>query len=1107
VKSAATGQNLVVSTACNDSRPGEKRIRVFAVAVFVACLFCALLTRAATPLLAEDFFVREVQPILQENCFKCHSHSAEKIKGGLVLDSLDGMLTGGDTGAAIVPGDVEKSLLIKAIRYQDEDLQMPPKDKKLSGAQIATLEQWVKDGAVWPGQTGKPRKVRGKISDEDRQWWAFQPLMKVKPLKADEAEWAKNDVDRFVFAKLADNHLRPSPEASRIALARRLYFDLWGLPPTPEQIEFFLADKSADAYEKLVDQLLASPRYGERWARHWLDLVRYADSDGYRIDDLRPTAWRYRDYVINAFNSDKPYDEFVREQIAGDEMTPRTPERLIATGYLRHWIYEYNNRDVVGQWTTILNDITDTTGDVFLGLGVQCARCHDHKFDPILQKDYYRLQAFFAPLLPCEDIDVATDSERAEHQAKLSKWEEMTKELRAQIAEVEAPYRKKAQDVILPKFIEETLALINKPVAERTPWEHQIAELAYRQVTYEEYRMKITGADDKEKHVGLLKQLAKFDEFKPAPLPSALIATDVGAMAPPLVMPKKPKEPIEPGLLSVFDEKPMTILPPPGMTNTTGRRTALAQWLTNPENPLTTRVIVNRVWQYHFGRGLVGTSSDLGKLGEKPSHPELLDWLARRFVQDGWSFKKLHRLIVTSATYRQASERGAPAPRDLVNAERADLEIRAPKIDPENRLLWRFPIRRLDAEQIRDSILAVTGELQLDAGGPAVDTFKPRRSIYTKVMRNSRDPLLEVFDAPQNFFSAAQRDTTTTPVQSLMLINSQYMLQRAQAMAARLQKSGAKSDDELTAMAYKLAFGRAPTSSERSAAATFLREQQTRVELERASSAVAGFVADKIPYRDGKAALMSPRSGQERFVVPESDSLPAEDFTIEAFVVLRSLYDGSEVRTIASHWSGKPNEPGWGFGVTSLKSQRRPQTLVLQLTGQGADGKPAYEPVFSDLYINLNKPYFVAATISLTNTNEGGVIFYAKDLSNDDEPMQVAKVAHKVISSIRSKTSFVIGGRGLLKDHVWDGPIDDVRLSRAALRQEQLLLTSEAMSSSTCGYWQFEAKPSVFRDSSPNQNDIKPLLASRAVTVDRKTVALTDFCHVLLNANEFLYVE
>jgi len=1043
-------------------------------------------------LVGADF--QQVQPIFQENCFKCHSHSAEKIKGGLVLDSLDGMLTGGDTGPALVPGEPDKSLLIKAIRYTDEDLQMPPSKnggRKLSDAQVALIEQWVKDGAVWPGQSGKAKKVRGKITEEDRRWWAFQPLAKPVPPKVEDRGWAKNDIDKFIFQTLQRNGLRPSVEASRLALARRIYFDLWGLPPSPEEIESFVADQSADAYEKLVDKLLASPRYGERWARHWLDLVRYADSDGYRIDDLRPTAWRYRDYVINAFNSDKPYDEFVREQIAGDEMTPRTPERMIATGFLRHWIYEYNNRDVVGQWNTILNDITDTTGDVFLGLGVQCARCHDHKFDPILQKDYYRMQAFFAPILPREDIDVATEAERAAYRAKIGQWEEMTKELREQIADLEAPYRMKAQGIILPKFIEETLALINKPIAERTPWEHQIADLAYRQVTYEEYRMKITGADDKEKHVGLLKQLAKFDEFKPSPLPHALIVTDVSATAPPLFIPKKPQQPVEPGLLSVFDEKPLSIFPPAGMTNTTGRRTALAGWIANPENPLTTRVIANRVWQYHFGRGLVGTSSDFGRIGERPSHPELLDWLARRFVEDGWSFKKLHRLIVTSATYRQSS-----MPDDAGR-----------RIDPENRLFWHAPMRRLEAEQIRDTILAVTGELEMDMGGPAVDTFKPRRSIYTKVMRNNRDPLLEAFDAPQSFFSASQRDTTTTPVQSLLLINSQYMLQRAQAMAGRLQRNGAKTEDELIAAAYRLALGRAPTTEESSAGKRFLREQQARVDLERASSAVAGFIADKIPYRDGKAALMSPRSSQERFVVPESESMPSEDFTIEAFVVLRSLYEGSEVRTIASHWSGKQSEPGWGFGVTSLKSQRRPQTLVLQLSGQGADGKPAYEPVFSDLHINLNKPYFVAATISLANTNEEGVTFYAKDLSNDDEPMQVAKIAHKVVGGIRPKVSFVIGGRGILKDHVWDGPIDDVRLSRAALRQEQLLLTSEAVTSTTCGYWQFEAKPSVFRDSSPNRNDIKPMLASRAITVDRKTVALTDFCHVLLNANEFLYVE
>src|ERR1043166_9019452 len=814
---------------------------------------------------ADDFFASRVQPIFQERCFKCHSHSAEKIKGGLVLDSLDAMLTGGDSGPAIVPGNPNKSLLVQAIRYTNEDLQMPPTKnggEKLSEAEIASIEQWVKDGAAWPGQTTKAKRVRGKITEEDRKWWAFQPLAKVSPPDITN-DWTRNDIDRFIFAALAQKELRPAREANRIALARRLYFDLWGLPPPPEQMEAFLSDSSLGAYEKLVDRLLASPRYGERWARHWLDLVRYADSDGYRIDDFRPTAWHYRDYVINALNNDKPYDEFVREQIAGDEMTPRTPERLIATGYLRHWIYEYNNRDVVGQWNTILNDITDTTGDVFLGLGVQCARCHDHKFDPILQKDYYRLQSFFAAILPREDIDAATDAERAEYNAKLAKWEEMTKEIRAQIAELEAPYRKKAQGVILPKFIEEIRALIDKPVAERMPWEHQIAELAYRQVTYEEARMKITG-DDREKHVGLLKQLAKFDGFKPAPLPHAWLVTDTGPIAPPTFIPKKTNQVIEPGLLSVIDEKPINVFFPAGMTNTTGRRTALAQWFTRPDNPLTPRVIVNRVWQYHFGRGLVSTSSDFGHLGEKRSHPELLDWLARRFVEEGWSLKKLHRLIVTSATYRQASSswrdelRESPSisvKADERSGTRPSNDPR--KIDPENHLLWHFPMHRLDAEQVRDSILAVTGELQLDAGGPPVDAFKPRRSIYTKVMRNSRDPLLDVFEEPQNFSSASQRDTTTTPVQSLMLINSQYMLQRARAFAARLQKSGITSEKELVRSAYQLAFGREPSGDESSTALKFIRDQQKRVNVERASSAVAGFIGDKIPYRDGKAALRS----------------------------------------------------------------------------------------------------------------------------------------------------------------------------------------------------------------------------------------------------------
>jgi len=1056
------------------------------------CTVGILCTSAARAGEREEFFTRSVKPILQENCFKCHSHDADKIKGGFVLDSLDGLLTGGDTGPAIVPGAPEKSLLIKAIRYTDENLQMPPKGKRLQPEQVAVIEKWVKEGAVWPGEAGKPKRVRGKITDEDRKWWAFQPLAKPALPSVRNKEWPRNDIDYFILAKLESADLKPSAEAAKTVLVRRLYFDLWGLPPTPEQIDEFVQDESATAYDRLVDKLLASPRYGERWARHWLDLVRYADSDGYKIDEFRPNAFRYRDYVIDSLNADKPYDQFVREQLAGDEMQPRTAEEMIATGYLRLWIYEYNNRDVVGQQTTILNDITDTTADVFLGMGMQCARCHDHKFDPILQKDYYRLQAFFAPLLPREDIDLASPAERADYQARLGKWEKASASVREQIEALQKKQREKAESGAIAKFPEETQAILKKPAAERTPLEEQYAQLAYRQVTYEfdHLRTRFKGAE-KEKLVSLEKKLAAFDSIKPAPLPHALVVTDVGPVAPPVVIPKRPGEPIEPGFPTVLQEEPANI-PATGGTNTTGRRTALAKWLTDPKNPLTARVMVNRVWQYHFGRGLVGTSSDFGHLGEKPSHPELLDWLAGQFIENGWSLKKLHRLIVTSAAYREGSA-GAAA---NAGARRAD---------PENRLLWHAPVLRLEAEQIRDALLAISGELQLDPGGPAVDTFKPRRTIYTKVLRNSRDPLLEVFDGPQNFASTPQRDATTTPVQSLFLINSPYMLQRARALEARLA-SGSKGDTDFITAAYRLVLGRTPDTDEMQAALKFLHDQPARIDPVRAASAAAGFIGDKIPYRDGKAALVSPKSEQERLIVPDTEDFPTEDFSIEAYIVLRSVYDGSQVRTIASHWTGRKGDPGWALGVTSLKSMRRPQTLVLQLTTKDEAGRKHYEPVFSDLHISLNKPYFVAATVTLNETNEDGITFYAKDLSNDDEPVQIAHIAHQVTGTLPARSAFVIGGHAEGSDHLFDGLVDDVRLSRGALKQEQLLLTSEATTDRTCGFWQFEPKPDVFRDSSPNHHNIRPQPRGVA-NVDRAAAARADFCHVLLNANGFLYVE
>jgi mono/diheme cytochrome c family protein len=1048
---------------------------------------------AASDSEGERFFTDKVKPIFVEHCHNCHSHNADKIKGGLVVDSLSGVLTGGDSGPAIVPGDPKKSLLIVAISYTDEDLQMPPKGKKLSDAQIRTLTEWVSMGAPWPASDTN-KIARGKITEEDRQWWSFQPLKKVAPPEVDDGGWSRNEIDRFIYAKLAAEGLKPSPEASRTALIRRLSFNLIGLPPAPAEVDAFVNDTSSDAYEKLIERLLSSQHYGERWARHWLDLVRYADSDGYRIDDYRPHAWRYRDYVINAFNSDKSYDRFVKEQLAGDELWPEETESMVATSFLRHWIYEYNNRDVKGQWTTILNDLTDTTGDLFLGLGMQCARCHDHKFDPILQKDYYRLQAFFAPILPRDDLPLASREAYAAYQEKLRKWEEATAEIRRAIEEIEAPHRDAAGEMAITKFPEDIQELIRKPREQRTPYEHQIADLAYRQVIYEHNRFqsRIKG-DEKDRWDALKKQLAEFDHLKPAAPPPVFSATDVGREAPPVFLPKGKKEPVEPGFLTLLDDKPAVIPVPATAPNSTGRRTALANWIVDPKNPLTKRVIVNRVWQYHFGRGLVGTSSDFGKLGETPSHPELLDWLAQRFVADGWSLKKLHKLIVTSATYRQSA---LTPPTDVAKAK-----------DPENRWLWRMNIRRLDAEQIRDALLAASRELDFQPGGPPVEASKPRRTIYTKAMRNTRDPLLDVFDAPENFVSTGQRNVTTTPNQALLMINGNYLLERARAMAERLESQKFASDEDVVSAAYRLAFGREPQSIERSDALSFLREQAGRVDTKPRSPRAIAFESDKMPYREGRAAVMQPGGMQNKFEVPNSGSLVSAKFTVEAFVLLKSVYDDASVRTIAALWDGKENSPGWSLGVTGRRSRHRPQTLVLQLASEATEGSTGVEAIFSGLNIQFNTPYFVAVSVDLANTNESGVTFYSKDLSNDDEPLQMAYVAHRTAEPIRATANFTIGGRDTRLDHVWDGLIDDVRLSNAVLKPEQLLLTSESITESTMGFWRFESATSYHKDASPRANDIRAKVAPETAPANPRTAALTDFCHVLLNANEFLYVD
>ncbi|MCE9560517.1 MAG: DUF1549 domain-containing protein [Planctomycetes bacterium] len=1068
--------------------------------MFIALVaFVAMVPRvsAAEPTKEQaEFFEKQVRPLLTDKCYSCHSEAQKKNKGGLVVDSLAALLQGGDSGAAVVPGDPEKSKLIEAVRYKNDDLKMPPKEK-LSDGDIDTLTKWVKMGAPWPnaGKTTS-RRVPGKITDEDRKWWAFVPVKRpAVPELSNPQAAIRNEIDRFILAKLDQNKLTPAPEAERRVLIRRVTLDLTGLPPSPEEVETFVADKAADAYERLVDRLLASPRFGERSARLWLDLVRYADSDGYRIDDYRPNAWRYRDYVIRSFNADKPYDRFTQEQLAGDELFPGDPDSLIATGYLRHWVYEYNQRDVRTQWNLILDDVTDTTGDVFLGMGMQCARCHDHKFDPILQKDYFRLRAFFSGLLPRQDLIAATEEEQAAHAKKLAAWEAKTADLRAELAKIEAPYRKQAAESSITKFPPDIQAMIRKPVAERSTFEHQLAELAYRQVYYEFDRIERSlKGTDKERALAIRRELNVFDAMKPPPLPIAFAATDAGVHAAPVTIPKKGDAEIEPGFLTLLEEKPAAIKPLP---NSSGRRSALAKWLTDPANPLAGRVMVNRLWQQHFGRGLAANASDFGRLGDPPTHPELLDWLTSEFVTPSqkaqpWSLKHIHRLIITSAAYRRDATHSDPKAGRLT--------------DPENKLLWRGGVRRLDAEQIRDSLFAVTGELDLRTGGQGTPATESRRTVYTRIMRNSRDSLLDVFDAPYWFNSASSRDTTTTPVQSLLLFNSQTLLLRSRALADRLAKDE-PDEAKRVERAYQLVFGRAPTAEEASVAKTFLAEQAKRIDPKRSGSAAAEFVGGKIPYRDGQAAEVKLGS-HPGFEVPHAELFPKADFTIEAFIYPQSVADTAAVRTVAAKWDGDAKHAGWLFGVTGKKSRRKPQTVVLQLFGKKTDDTFGEEAIFSDQHVALNKPYYLAASITLAKDKEPGqVVFHLKDLSNDDEPLLTAKVKHSIVGNVENKLPMTIGSRGLKGENGFDGLLDDIRVSSAALGVDQLLFTREGTNKHTVGYWQFEAKPNVFKDGSGHGYDIRPVAIVGKGTRDVNKAAWVDLCHVLLNASEFLYVE
>ncbi|WP_422926692.1 DUF1549 and DUF1553 domain-containing protein [Singulisphaera sp. PoT] len=693
---------------------------------------------------------------------------------------------------------------------------------------------------------------------EKREHWAYQIPKRPELPSIKEEGWVKNPIDRFILAGLEEMDYPHSAEADKAALIRRVTYDLTGLPPTPKEVEAFQADTRGDAYERLVDRLLDSPHYGERWAQHWLDLAHFAETNGFELDAERPDAWRYRDWVVNALNADMPYDQFVNLQLAGDEFAPGDVNALIATGFGRCGPREIvgGNIDPVVKRQSELTEITGTVGSVFLGLTIACARCHDHKFDALPTTDYYRLQSFFAGAKMVEK-PIATDAEKASYDAAVKAIAEKTGPLKQKMAELEAPYRAALLARKKSMLTDNERAILAIPEKERTPVQQRLAEgiNTTLNVTWEEVVAAVAkNPADEVRREKLKLEIYAFEVKLPRPPAQAMALVDDGKEAPETHVAKRgdPKA-----------HGPMVIPRPPGVVlaslpseafseasvkptdSTTGRRQALASWLTRPDNPLTSRVMVNRLWQHHFGRGIVATPNDFGVRGEAPTHPELLDWLATELIGQGWKLKPIHRLMVTSATYRQTSAQ--PANKG---------EAKQATDDPENTTLWRMNRRRLDAESLRDAMLVASGELNPKMGGPSVlaplekevedlifteaevvdlwpvtpdPSEHVRRSLYLFRKRNVRYPLFDAFDAPDTQTACAERGVSTHALQALVLMNSDYSVARARALSSRIFREEPGNREARIRHAYRIVLARDPKPKELEQASAFLDGQTQRL--------------------------------------------------------------------------------------------------------------------------------------------------------------------------------------------------------------------------------------------------------------------------------------
>ncbi len=940
-------------------------------------------------------FEADIASILVARCIECHNE--RKSSGGLDLSSSVSVSKGGDSGAAIEAGDAAGSYLFQRIR----DGEMPPESRgesqKLPDDEIALIEQWIAGGGAWPKNRTlnlyeKTSTVRGGLD-----WWSLQPVK--RPELPDSAD--QHPIDALIRSRLQHQGMTMSPRADRLALVRRAYIDLLGLPPTPEQVDAFVEDDSADAWEHLIDRLLQSPHYGERWARYWLDVVRFAETNGYERDKLKPSIWKYRDWVIKAFNDDMPYDKFVTQQLAGDEVEDRDQQSVIATGMIRAGTWNDEPNDPADYVYTRLEDFVHTTASAFIGLTVKCARCHDHKFDPIPQTDYYRIAAAF--------------------------------------------------------------------------WPGYIGQANLGGPNHEQLGFDVFGWTDRAAKAEPIHLLIKGERHQPG-------------------------EVVSPGVLSAIPSLDRHFDPPPAAARTTRRRLQLAKWITDRRHPLTARVLVNRLWLHHFGEGIVRTPNNFGFKGSLPTHPKLLDWLASEFVDRGWEIKPLHKLIMMSETYQQASQHPQ--------------QDRYFQVDSQNELLWRFNRQRLDAEAMRDSMLAVSGQLNVKMGGPS---FYPeisdealeglskksgdwkaspaeersRRSIYMMSKRSRLLPLMTSFNFSDTTLPCGQRDETIVAPQSLALLNNRFVHRQSEAMALRVAKQ-ADSVDEQVSIAWRLVFGRLPTEQELDWSRTHLADQLSLFQNKPLSGEITNnglalwLRADRGVETDAHGGVMFWRDQVSHAGILPHDASQADPSRRPQFVsagfagkpVLR--FDGkrqflhvagqvisTSQFTIIAVANDRSSETGAREIISNWSRQGRSTTSVfLGTRDQG-------EIRFSDAFAPAGKLREPAKPFILTGICRQSS---AQTFQNSRQLSSSASLPNRDLAA-----PYVIGTQGNYGTEWWDGDVAEV------------LVYDRALTESECGQaWQLLAKR--------YEIDLEGNL-------DAHHLALASLCHVLLNTNEFMYID